>query len=94
MCKCVYNAQVTRHLLKLFDNLADLRFKEDDDGATDPKTTVALGMYSREGEYVPFSQPCVCEGQVRHNDTHNSPSLDAVVEKHFVCLSCNRPSVG
>ncbi|XP_039545600.1 dynein heavy chain 11, axonemal [Pimephales promelas] len=55
--------QVTRHLLKLFDNLADLRFKEDDDGATDPKTTVALGMYSREGEYVPFSQPCVCEGQ-------------------------------
>ncbi|XP_048056692.1 dynein axonemal heavy chain 11 isoform X1 [Megalobrama amblycephala] len=55
--------QVTRHLLKLFDNLADLSFKEDDDGATDAKTTVALGMYSREGEYVPFSQPCVCEGQ-------------------------------
>lgn len=69
VCKC---AQVTRHLLKLFDNLADLSFKEDDDGATDPKTTVALGMYSREGEYVPFSQPCVCEGQVRHNDTYTT----------------------
>lgn len=69
VCKC---EQVTRHLLKLFDNLADLSFKEDDDGATDPKTTVALGMYSREGEYVPFSQPCVCEGQVRHNDTYTT----------------------
>lgn len=75
VCKCVYNAQVTRHLLKLFDNLADLRFKQDDDGATDPKTTVALGMYSREGEYVPFSQPCVCEGQVRHNDTYTTVHL-------------------
>uniref|UniRef100_A0A8C2BI93 Dynein axonemal heavy chain 11 n=1 Tax=Cyprinus carpio TaxID=7962 RepID=A0A8C2BI93_CYPCA len=56
--------EVTRHLLKLFDNLADLSFKEEEDnGGLDPKTPVALGMYSREGEYVPFSQPCVCEGQ-------------------------------
>ncbi|TRY96398.1 hypothetical protein DNTS_010073 [Danionella cerebrum] len=56
--------QVTRHLLKLFDNLADLSFKEEEQSGTlDPKTTVALGMYSREGEYVPFSEPCVCEGQ-------------------------------
>ncbi|RXN33505.1 dynein heavy chain axonemal [Labeo rohita] len=56
--------EVTRHLLKLFDNLADLCFKkDDDDGGLDPKTPVALGMYSREGEYVPFSQHCVCEGQ-------------------------------
>ncbi|KTG04987.1 hypothetical protein cypCar_00006303 [Cyprinus carpio] len=58
--------EVTRHLLKLFDNLADLSFKEEeeeDNGGLDPKTPVALGMYSREGEYVPFSQPCVCEGQ-------------------------------
>lgn len=83
----MYNAQVTRHLLKLFDNLADLSFKDDvDDGGLDPKTPVALGMYSREGEYVPFSQPCVCEGQVRHNDTHNISSLDAAFEKHSVCL--------
>lgn len=72
-CICVYNAQVTRHLLKLFDNLADLCFKkDDDDGGLDPKTPVALGMYSREGEYVPFSQHCVCEGQVRQNETHTT----------------------
>ncbi|KAM3605484.1 uncharacterized protein V6R79_026173 [Siganus canaliculatus] len=57
--------EVTRHLLKLFDNIADLRFKDsgrrgrgvEDEGA------VAIGMYSREREYVPFSEPCVCEGQ-------------------------------
>ncbi|KAJ8349887.1 hypothetical protein SKAU_G00250170 [Synaphobranchus kaupii] len=52
--------QVTRHLLKLFDNLADLKFSE-----TEPEgeRAVALGMFSREAEYVPFSEPCICEGQ-------------------------------
>ncbi|KAM3866414.1 LOW QUALITY PROTEIN: dynein axonemal heavy chain 11 [Diretmus argenteus] len=57
--------QATRHLLKLFDNIADLRFKDSDrggDGEEDGEA-VAIGMYSREGEYVPFSEPCVCEGQ-------------------------------
>ncbi|KAM9845080.1 LOW QUALITY PROTEIN: dynein axonemal heavy chain 11-like [Aulostomus maculatus] len=58
--------QVTRHLLKLFDNIADLRFKESDregGGGAEDGAAVAIGMYSREGEYVPFSEPCVCEGQ-------------------------------
>uniref|UniRef100_G3PRS5 Dynein axonemal heavy chain 11 n=1 Tax=Gasterosteus aculeatus TaxID=69293 RepID=G3PRS5_GASAC len=57
--------QVTRHLLKLFDNIADLRFKDSDrdGGGEDDGEAVAIGMYSREGEYVPFSEPCVCEGQ-------------------------------
>ncbi|XP_061653101.1 dynein axonemal heavy chain 11 [Phyllopteryx taeniolatus] len=57
--------QVTRHLLKLFDNIADLRFKESHrgEGAVTEGEAVAIGMYSREGEYVPFSEPCVCEGQ-------------------------------
>uniref|UniRef100_A0A3Q1K2D2 Dynein axonemal heavy chain 11 n=1 Tax=Anabas testudineus TaxID=64144 RepID=A0A3Q1K2D2_ANATE len=57
--------QVTRHLLKLFDNIADLRFKESDrlEGDEEDGAAVAIGMYSREREYVPFSEPCVCEGQ-------------------------------
>nr|XP_054595116.1 dynein axonemal heavy chain 11 [Nothobranchius furzeri] len=57
--------QVTRHLLKLFDNIADLRFKDSDvanDGGEEG-VAVAVGMYSREGEYVSFSEPCTCEGQ-------------------------------
>ncbi|KAG7466869.1 hypothetical protein MATL_G00146930 [Megalops atlanticus] len=52
--------QVTRHLLKLFDNLADLKFSETEQ---EGEKAVAVGMFSREGEYVPFSEPCVCEGQ-------------------------------
>ncbi|XP_019712197.1 dynein heavy chain 11, axonemal [Hippocampus comes] len=57
--------QVTRHLLKLFDNIADLRFRESrrGEGVAANEEAVAIGMYSREGEYVPFSEPCVCEGQ-------------------------------
>ncbi|KAL3988340.1 receptor tyrosine-protein kinase erbB-2 [Sarotherodon galilaeus] len=57
--------QVTRHLLKLFDNIADLRFKDSDraEGGEEEGEAVAIGMYSREGEYVSFSEPCVCEGQ-------------------------------
>lgn len=64
---CVF--QVTRHLLKLFDNIADLRFKESDrlEGDEEDGAAVAIGMYSREREYVPFSEPCVCEGQVLRN---------------------------
>lgn len=62
-CVCV---QVTRHLLKLFDNIADLRFKDPDskERGGDSEEAVAIGMYSREGEYVPFAEPCVCKGQV------------------------------
>uniref|UniRef100_A0A3B3UDD1 Dynein axonemal heavy chain 11 n=1 Tax=Poecilia latipinna TaxID=48699 RepID=A0A3B3UDD1_9TELE len=57
--------QVTRHLLKLFDNIADLRFKDSDEtgGEDDDGVAVAIGMYSREREYVSFSEPCICEGQ-------------------------------
>ncbi|KAK5888840.1 hypothetical protein CesoFtcFv8_014895 [Champsocephalus esox] len=57
--------QVTRHLLKLFDNIADLRFKDSDGGGggEEDGEAVAIGMFSREGEYVPFFEPCVCEGQ-------------------------------
>ncbi|XP_053294795.1 dynein axonemal heavy chain 11 [Pleuronectes platessa] len=57
--------QVTRHLLKLFDNIADLRFKDSDRnaGEEDDEEAVAIGMYSREGEYVPFTEPCLCKGQ-------------------------------
>ena len=50
-----------RHLAKLFDNTAKLKFKQDDD---DNDTKEALGMYSKEGEYVEFDSPCECSGQV------------------------------
>ncbi|NXJ23235.1 DYH9 protein, partial [Dicrurus megarhynchus] len=52
---------VQRHLPKLFDNLAKLKFQVDSEQKT---TKVGLGMYSREEEYVQFSEPCDCSGQV------------------------------
>ncbi|NWI39535.1 DYH9 protein, partial [Picathartes gymnocephalus] len=52
---------VQRHLSKLFDSLAKLKFQVDSEQKT---TKVGLGMYSREEEYVQFSEPCDCSGQV------------------------------
>ncbi|XP_072259402.1 dynein axonemal heavy chain 9 [Pyxicephalus adspersus] len=48
---------VMRHLSKLFDNMAKMKFKEDESKS-------ALGMYSKEEEYVTFNEPCDCSGQV------------------------------
>lgn len=55
--------QVQKHLSKLFDNMAKMRFEADGEG--NPCKT-GLGMYSKEEEYVPFNQPCDCTGQVQH----------------------------
>ena len=38
---------VSKHLAKLFDSMAKLKFKVDDDGNP---TKLALGMYSKENE--------------------------------------------
>nr|XP_006635186.1 PREDICTED: dynein heavy chain 9, axonemal isoform X1 [Lepisosteus oculatus] len=53
--------QVQRHLSKLFDNTAKMKFQTDTDGK--PSKT-GLGMYSKEEEYVTFNEPCDCSGQV------------------------------
>ena len=50
----------SRHLPKLFDNLHRLEWKKDP--ATGERTRVAMGMYSGEGEYVPFDGDCLCGG--------------------------------
>ncbi|KAK2511171.1 hypothetical protein Q9233_017172 [Columba guinea] len=51
---------VQRHLSKLFDSLARMKFQLDSE---QKPTKVGLGMYSREEEYVSFSEPCDCSGQ-------------------------------
>nr|XP_019948992.1 PREDICTED: dynein heavy chain 11, axonemal [Paralichthys olivaceus] len=53
--------QVTIHLSKLFDNLSDLEFAEND-RVDNPK--LAVGMYSKEREHVPFQTECCCYGPV------------------------------
>ena len=51
-----------RHLPKCFDNVHSLEFRKDE--ATGAPTKAAIGMYSGEGEYVPFAADCLCEGPV------------------------------
>ncbi|KAJ7315905.1 hypothetical protein JRQ81_002067 [Phrynocephalus forsythii] len=53
--------EVCRHLSKLFDSMAKLKFKLDAKG--DP-LKIGVGMYSKEDEYVDFDKECDCSGQV------------------------------
>ncbi|XP_030610318.1 dynein axonemal heavy chain 9 isoform X3 [Archocentrus centrarchus] len=53
--------QVQKHLSKLFDNMAKMRFEADAEGNP---SKIGLGMFSKEEEYVPFNQSCDCTGQV------------------------------
>nr|XP_054501017.1 dynein axonemal heavy chain 17 [Agelaius phoeniceus] len=53
--------EVSRHLTKLFDSLAKLKFQED---ADKKPLKVAHGMFSRDGEYMDFDADCDLSGQV------------------------------
>jgi len=48
--------------------MAKLKFVDDADGNP---TKEAVGMYSKEGEYVDFDKPCDCSGQVNINTRVN-----------------------
>ncbi|XP_068269716.1 LOW QUALITY PROTEIN: dynein axonemal heavy chain 17 [Nyctibius grandis] len=54
-------AEVSRHLPKLFDSLAKLKFKKSPDKKP---LKVGLGMFSRDEEYVPLDAECDLSGQV------------------------------
>ncbi|KAJ4456876.1 putative Dynein heavy chain 17; axonemal [Paratrimastix pyriformis] len=49
------------HLPKLFDAIKTLKFEVGPDGQ---ETNTAIGMYSREDEFVPFTQPWPLQGKV------------------------------
>ncbi|KAI4803002.1 hypothetical protein KUCAC02_006565, partial [Chaenocephalus aceratus] len=51
---------VEKHLSKLFDNMAKMQFDADEE---ERPAQSAVGVFSREEEYVPFSQACECTGQ-------------------------------
>ncbi|NXP09467.1 DYH17 protein, partial [Thinocorus orbignyianus] len=54
-------AEVSRHLSKLFDSLAKLKFKT---STTKKALKVGVGMFSRDEEYVAFNADCDLSGQV------------------------------
>ncbi|KAM7383622.1 hypothetical protein PAMP_003257 [Pampus punctatissimus] len=53
--------EVTVHLSKLFDSMSDLEFSRNEQ-LDNPK--LAMGMYSKEREHVPFQTGCCCYGPV------------------------------
>uniref|UniRef100_A0A8C5F0M4 Dynein axonemal heavy chain 11 n=1 Tax=Gopherus evgoodei TaxID=1825980 RepID=A0A8C5F0M4_9SAUR len=72
--------QVTRHLTKLFDNIADLQFQDNKEKSTD----IALGMYSKEKEYVPFHAECECIGQVETWLQQLEETMYKTVHRHIM----------
>ncbi|XP_067673689.1 dynein beta chain, ciliary-like [Haliotis asinina] len=52
---------VSRHLTKLFDSMAKLKFDMDSDNV---ELKSASGMYSKDGEYVDLDKKCDLSGQV------------------------------
>ncbi|CAC5392306.1 DNAH [Mytilus coruscus] len=52
---------VSRHLTKLFDSMSKLEFEKDDKGNI---LKIAVGMYSKDGEYVTLDKTCDLNGQV------------------------------
>ena len=52
---------VAKHLTKLFDSMANLRFNKDSAGEV---TKIANAMFSKDGEMVSFPSECDCSGQV------------------------------
>uniref|UniRef100_A0A7M4EWH0 Dynein axonemal heavy chain 9 n=1 Tax=Crocodylus porosus TaxID=8502 RepID=A0A7M4EWH0_CROPO len=67
---------IQRHLSKLFDNLAKMKFQVDSE---QNPTKTGLGMYSKEEEYVGFSDPCDCSGQVEDWLNHVLDNMRATV---------------
>ncbi|XP_024080370.1 dynein beta chain, ciliary isoform X1 [Cimex lectularius] len=53
---------VCRHMIKLFDSIASLKFIVEKEG--EPKN--ALGMHAKDGEYVEFDGNCDCTGPVEN----------------------------
>ena len=74
-------SQVARHLAKLFDSMAKLKFKEDEGGQP---TKEALGMYSKDGEYVDFAKPCKCVGQVENWLNTLLDTMQATIRHEFM----------
>lgn len=56
----VETVTVDRHLTKLFDSMARLKFVP---GEVEGHQS-ALGMFAKDGEYVEFNHDCDCSGPV------------------------------
>ena len=53
-----------KHLTKLFDSLAKLKFELDSRGKP---IKSAIGMFSKDGEFLETEKPCDLNGQVKNS---------------------------
>ena len=72
---------MARHLAKLFDSMAKLEFKTGE-GVEDGH--VAVGMYSKDKEYVKFSEPIELRGQVENWLNQLLKKMQATVREEFM----------
>ena len=70
--------EVQRHLAKLFDSMAKLKFKEEDG----TPTKEAIGMFSKDGEYSDMEE-CSCTGAVEHWLQKLLEAMQATVRRTF-----------
>lgn len=78
---CTNLPQVARHLAKLFDSMDRLKFEQGEDGEP---TKQALGMWSKDGEYVDFNKPCKCVGQVETWLNYLLDTMQATIRHEFI----------
>ncbi|XP_034030917.1 dynein heavy chain 11, axonemal [Thalassophryne amazonica] len=72
--------EVTAYLPKLFDNMADLVFSQTEH-SDNPKR--AVGMYSKQREFVPFRSECCCDGPVEAWLTCLEESMKQCIRGHL-----------
>ncbi|XP_063241593.1 dynein beta chain, ciliary-like [Bacillus rossius redtenbacheri] len=75
---------VARHLTKLYDSMAKLKFKQD--GGKSTKT--AVGVWAKDGEYVDFSEDCLCDGKVEVWLNRLTETMRRMV-RHYFGLAVN-----
>ena len=68
-------------MAKLFDSMAKLKFKSDSGGNPSKE---AVGMFSKDGEYVDFSDPRMCVGQVEGWLSLLLETMQATIKHEFM----------
>lgn len=70
------------HLGKLFDSMTDLEFSDGKE-----KNATAVGMFSREREYVSFYSQCDCDGPVNQRLNQINIQYNLIIRFAFyICI--------
>ena len=79
-----------KHLTKLFDSMAKLKFELDSSGQP---IKSAIAMYSKDGEYVDLEKPCDLNGQVWTKQLHTLVVVTDYWALFMECFWCRAPQI-